>query len=135
MSSQAHALTTEQKQRLGLPQDDLIFWYPINVVLTALQAGLGANVQIDNDADFECRWFISSQTGIYSATLFDRLRARPLMPSNINGENLAGTAQLPFLLPKPLMLLRTAVINGSFTDRSNAGNTIQFCFAGYKLNL
>jgi|HubBroStandDraft_3_1064219.scaffolds.fasta_scaffold260108_2 hypothetical protein len=135
MSSNAQALTSQQKASLGLPQDDLIFWYPINVVLTALQANLAGNVQIDNDADFECRWFISSQTGLYSTTLVDRLRTRPLMPSNINSENLAGTAQLPFILPKPLKLMRTAVIAGQWTDRSNAGNTIQFCFAGYKLNL
>jgi len=137
MASQATALTTAQKARLGLPQDDLIFFYPINVTLTALQANVGGNAQIDNDADFECRWFIASSTGLYSASFFDRLRARPLMPQNqfINGENLAGTAQLPFILYKPLYLLRTAVIAGNFTDRSNAGNTIQFCFAGYKLNV
>jgi hypothetical protein len=135
MTTNASALTSAQKSALGLPQDDLIFWYPINVVLTALQANVPASVQIDNDADFECRWFISSQTGLWSATFTDRLRSRPLMPSNINSENLAGTAQLPFILPKPLKLLRTATIAASFTDRSNAGNTIQFCFAGYKLNL
>jgi hypothetical protein len=134
MSSQAQPLTTQQKAKLGLPQDDLIFWYPINVVLTSLQT-LPGSVQIDNDADFECRWLISSQTGLYSASFVDRLRSRPLMPSAINSENLAGTAQLPFILPRPLMLLRTAVINGTFTDRSSSGNTIQFCFAGYKLNL
>ena len=135
MSSQAQPLTEQEKAKLGLPQDDLIFWYPINVVLTALQQLLAGTVQIDNDANFECRWFISSQTGLYSATFTDRLRSRPLMPSNINVENLAGTAQLPFILPRPLILLRTAVIAGQFTDRSNAPNTVQFCFAGYKLNL
>lgn len=134
MSSQAQPLTTQQKAKYGLPQDDLIFWYPINTVLTGGQT-LPASVQIDNDADFECRWFISSSTGRYAVTFTDRLRSRPLMPSPINDENLAGTAQLPFILPRPLMLLRTAVIAAQFTDRSLAGNTIQFCFAGYKLNL
>jgi hypothetical protein len=135
MASQAQTLTAAQKQRLGITTDDLIFFYPINVVLTALQAGVTGNITIDNDADFECRWFTSSQTGIWSVTLFDRLRARPLMPSNINSENFVGTGQLPWILPKPLYLLRTAVINGSFTDRSNAGNTIQLVLGGYKLNL
>jgi hypothetical protein len=135
MGSSAQALSTGQKSKLGLPQDDLIFWYPINVVLTSGQANVPGSVTIDNDADFECRWLISSQTGLYNLVLFDRLRARPLMPSPINNENMAGTAQLPFILPKPLTLLRTAVILGTFTDRSMAGNTIQFCFAGYKLNL
>lgn len=137
MASQATALTQAQKARLGIAQDDLVFWYPINVTLTALQANVGGNVQIDNDSDFECRWFISSSTGLYSANFFDRFRARPLMPQNqnINSECLAGTAQLPFILYKPLYLLRTAVIAGSFTDRSNSGNTVQFCFVGYKLNI
>lgn len=135
MATQAQPLTSAEKAKYGMSQDDLIFWYPVNVTLTALQAGVAGSVQIDNDADFECRWFISSQTGIYSVSWVDRLRARPLMPSNINSENIAGTAQLPFILPKPLILLRTATIAGSFTDRSNAGNTVQWCFAGYKLNL
>lgn len=135
MSSNAQALSTQQKAKLGLPQDDLIFFYPINVTLTALQANVAASVTIDNDADFETRWLIASQTGLWSATLFDRLRARPLMPSNINSENFTGTAQLPFTLPKPLTLLRTAVLQGTFTDRSNAGNTVQLVLAGYKLNL
>lgn len=129
------ALTSQQKAALGLPQDDLLFWYPINVTLTALQANVIASVQILNDADFECRWIISSQTGLYQVTLLDQLRSRPLMPSDINSENMSGTAQLPFILPKPWMLLRTATIKGTFTDRSNGGNTIQLCFVGYKLNL
>jgi len=135
MGAQPQALTTQQKAQLGLPQDDLIFWYPINVVLTSLQAGAIASVQIMNDADFECRWIISSQTGLWQATLFDTLRSRPLMPSDINSENLAGTAQLPFILPKPWKLMRTATVKGTFTDRSVAGNTIQLCLVGYKLNL
>jgi hypothetical protein len=129
------ALTSQQKAALGLPQDDLIYWYPLNVVLTALQAGVVATLQILNDADFECRWIISSQTGLWQATLIDQLRSRPLMSSDINSENLAGTAQLPFILPKPWNLLRTSTVKGTFTDRSGSGNTIQLCLVGYKLNL
>ena len=129
------AMTSQQKAAAGLPQDDLIYWYPLNVTLTALQAGVVATLQILNDADFECRWIISSQTGLWQATLIDQLRSRPLMSSDINSENLAGTAQLPFILPKPWLLLRTSTVKGTFTDRSNSGNTIQLCLVGYKLNL
>lgn len=129
------ALTSQQKAALGLPQDDLIYWYPLNVSLTAAQAGVVATLQILNDADFECRWIISSQTGLWQATLIDQLRSRPLMSSDINSENLAGTAQLPFILPKPWLLLRTSTVKGTFTDRSLATNVIQLCLVGYKLNL
>jgi len=114
--------------------DDLPFWYPINPpALTALQANVAANVVVDNDSDFEWRWIVASSTGTFSVTLTDRFTARPLMPSNINGENIAGTAQLPFILPKPYLLRRTSTIQALFTDRSGAGNTIQFCLVGYKL--
>jgi len=135
MSAQPSALTTAQKAQLGLPQDDLIYWYPISVTLTALQAQVISSIQILNDADFECRWIISSQTGLYQVTLFDQLRSRPLMSADINSENMSGTAQLPFILPKPWKLLRTSTVKGTFTDRSNAGNAIQLCLTGYKLNL
>lgn len=111
---------------------DLLFFYFISVTLTALASGSG-NVQTDNDADFEWRWLISSQTGTYSVQLTDRFTARPMSNGKVNNENLAGTAQLPFILPKPYLIRRTSSIQGDFTDRSNAGNTIQLCFAGYKL--
>src|ERR1700719_1513267 len=119
--------------------NDLPFWYPINVVLTALQANVLATVTVDNDNDFEWRWIIASSiltgggAGLFSVTLFDMYTNRPLSPSNINGENLAGTAQLPFILPKPYLIRRTSSIRGTFTERSNNGNTIQLCLVGYKL--
>ena len=114
--------------------DDLVFWYPINPPqLTASQVGQAASVQIDNDSDFEWRWIVASSTGLYSVTLLDRYTARPLMPSAINGELIAGTAQLPFTLPKPYLLRRTSSIQASFNDRSGAPNTIQFALVGYKL--
>jgi hypothetical protein len=114
--------------------DDLIFWYPINPVqLTANQQNVVASVQIDNDSDFEWRWIVANSTGLYSVTLLDRFTARPLSPSPINGENIAGTAQLPFVLPKPYLLRRTSSIQGAFNDRSGALNTIQFALVGYKI--
>ena len=133
----AQPLTPEMQRRfpgLTAKGQDLPFWYPINPpALTALQAGVTASVVIDNDADFEWRWLISSQTGLWSVTLTDRFTSRPLSPSAINSENLAGTAQLPFILPKPYILKRTSSVSGIFNDRSNAGNTIQLALVGYKL--
>jgi hypothetical protein len=120
---------------------DLPFWYPIAPpALTALQVNVAASVTVDNDADFEWRWIIASSilntgaVGLYSVTLTDRFTSRPLMTVPINGENIAGTAQLPFILPKPYLLRRTSTIQAFFTDRSGATtNTIQFCLVGYKL--
>ncbi len=114
--------------------DDLIFWYPINPPQLAASAqAVQGSVQIDNDSDFEWRFIMASSTGLYSVTLTDRFTARPLMPSAINGELVAGTAQLPFILPKPYLVRRTSTILGSFNDRSAALNTIQFALGGYKL--
>lgn len=115
---------------------DQLFWYALNPPqLTALQAGVLATVTIDNDADFEWRWIIASSTGLYSVELKDNYAASPLMDGAINGENVAGTAQLPFVLPKPYPLYRTSTIQGKFTDRSGGqSNTIQFLLVGYKLD-
>jgi hypothetical protein len=121
----------------GLPKStDLPFWYPLNPpALTALQANVPASVVVNNDADFEWRWIIGNSTGLYSVQLVDNYTTRPLMQAYINAENMVGTAQLPFILPKPWVLRRTSSISALFTDRSGAGNTIQLCLVGYKLGL
>ena len=120
--------------QISVGLDDLIFWYPINPPqLAANQQGVQGSVQIDNDSDFEWRWLVASSTGLFSATLLDRFTSRPLMPSAINGENIFGTAQLPFVLPKPYLLRRTSSILATFNDRSGAPNTIQIALVGYKL--
>ena len=120
--------------QISVGLDDLIFWYPINPPQLAANAqNVAGNVQIDNDSDFEWRFIMASSTGLFSLTLIDRFTSRPLMPSAINGELVAGTAQLPFILPKPYLLRRTSSILGQFNDRSGAPNTIQFALGGYKL--
>ncbi len=114
---------------------DQLFFYALNPPqLTALQQNVLTTVTIDNDADFEWRWIIASSTGTYSVTLQDNYAASPLMAGAINGENLAGTAQLPFVLPKPYPLYRTSTLKAFFNDRSGSNNTIQFLLAGYKLD-
>jgi hypothetical protein len=122
------------KVSLGLT--DQLFWYVLNPAqLTANQLGVISTVTIDNDADFEWRWIIGSSTGLFSVELKDLFAGgAPLMPSPINGENFQGTAQLPFVLPKPYPLYRTSSIQGKFNDRSGAPNTIQTCLVGYKLD-
>ncbi len=123
----------------GLP-----YWYifcanpaaPAPLVLTASQTNVGAIVQIENDSDFVCDRLIASSTGIFSLFAIDKFSARPLTPSQNNpvfGENMFGTAQLPFWLPKPWLLKRTSTVQGYFNDRSAAGNTIQAVLHGYKV--
>jgi hypothetical protein len=110
---------------------------PANVVLTALQAGLIAQVQIANDSNFLCDRFVAASTGTFSIAMTDQFSSRPLQPSTSNpifGENIAGTAQLPAWLPKPWLLKRTSTVTALFTDRSNAGNTVQFGLVGYKVS-
>lgn len=113
---------------------DLLYFYPLNPPQLAANAvGILATVTVDNDADFLWDRLIANSTGVFSVTLTDRFTARPLMPSAINGENLAGTAQLPFWLPVPYKIRRNSTIQASFNDRSGALNTIQFVLVGRKL--
>lgn len=134
MSTNATPMPAAPAPSSQQPYADLLYFYPLNPPqLTALQSGVAATVTIDNDADFLWDRIIANSTGIYSVTLTDRFTARPLMPVAINGENLAGTAQLPFWLPVPYKLRRTSTIQALFNDRSNALNTIQFILVGRKL--
>ena len=127
--------------RVSPGYQDLLFWYQLTVSLTSGQLNLPTQFTVDNDADFEWRWLIGTSilangaAGLASVTLTDRYTQRPLMTAAVNLENLMGTAQLPFTLPKPYILRRTSSIQGIFNDRSVAGvnNNIQLTFVGYKL--
>jgi hypothetical protein len=139
MSSQANAAQVAARSTPYPGLQDLPFWYPINVSIPTGASAVGS-VTIDNDADFEWRWIVASSidnaaAGLFSVILLDRFTSRPLMPSAINGENIAGTAQLPFTLPKPYKIRRTSTIQGTFTDRTASGqpNVVQFCLVGYKI--
>lgn len=118
-----------QQQPIRVPYDLVI----PNVVLTALQAGVPGQQQIDQDADFEWIETVSTQTGIYSVQLFDPSTGRQLSTAAVNSLNFAGTAQLPHVLVEPYTWARASVVRGVFNDLSNAGNTIQLVLRGYKL--
>jgi hypothetical protein len=115
---------------------DQLFHYVFNPPqLTALQQGVIATVTIDNDADFRIRWIVASATGLFSVEVKDLYAGgAPWMPTPINGENFAGTAQLPFVLPKPYPVYRGSSLQAKFNDRSGAGNTIQLDLIGYKID-
>lgn len=110
------------------------FWYVLpNAVLTALQQGVVITQTVDQDADFEWIWIMSTQTGNYSVTIRDSSTGRDLSNSPINNTNFAGDAKLPFPLIEPYVWARSGVIKATFNDLSNAGNTVQLVLGGYKL--
>jgi hypothetical protein len=143
MSTSATAAASAASRSAAVLGQDLPFWYPINVTLTANQSGIAGNVTTDNDADFELRELLASSTGAFQVQLTDRYTSRPLLPQNltdnagnqvfgVNSVNIFGTAQLPFILPIPYILLRQSTVAGLFKDLSGAGNTIQVILWGYK---
>jgi hypothetical protein len=110
------------------------FWYVLpNAVLTGNQSGLVVTQTIDQDADFEWIWIISSQTGTWSVTIRDPSTGRDMSNNPINSENFAGTAQLPFPLIEPYVWARATSIKATFNDRSGNSNTVQLVLGGYKL--
>lgn len=110
------------------------FWYVLpNAVLTANQAGLTITQSIDQDADFEWIWIMANSTGTWSVTLTDPSTGRQLSSAAVNGENFAGTAQLPAVLVEPYIWARSTVMKAVFNDRSGGGNTVQLVLGGYKL--
>lgn len=103
------------------------------VALTALQQGVISVLPFDYDADFEHIWTVANSTGLYSVQVQDQSTNRRLSNAAINGENYAGSAALPFPLVEPYIWARVGSAMGTFNDRSNADNSIQLVFRGYKL--
>jgi len=136
--------TCQGSGNVSLGLTDLPFWYMLLApgtnlppVLTGGQANVACSVAIENDADFVCDRIVASSTGLFSIFLTDGFTSKTFSPSQdvpINGENIAGTAQLPFWLPRPYLFRRTSSIKALLTDRSGAGNTIQFAFVGHKVS-
>jgi hypothetical protein len=115
---------------------DQLFVYPFSPAqLAANQLGVIATVTIDGDADFRVRWLTANSTGLFSLEIKDLFAGgAPWMPIPINAENLFGTGQLPFVLPKPYPVYKNSSLQAKFNDRSGAPNTIQACLIGYKID-
>jgi hypothetical protein len=104
--------------------------------LTANQVGVQAVVQLDKDFDFLLDRYTATSTGLYSVYLQDSSRGIPLM-SSLNaplfGENIAGSASLPYWLGKKMRLPKGTILSATFNDRSGALNTIVFTLVGKKV--
>lgn len=113
------------------------FSYPLNPpALAANQVGAPAVVQLDKDFDFVLQAYTATSTGLYSVYLQDSSRGIPLM-SSLNaplfGENIAGSASLPYWLAKEMRLPKGTILSATFNDRSAAPNTIVFTLVGKKV--
>lgn len=103
-----------------------------SVTLAALASGSSV-LQIQFDADFEWVWIVCSRTGAFTIQLQDGSTGRYFSNSPVNDVNFAGTGQLPFPLVEPYLLARSTSISAAMVDTSNASNTVQLVFRGYKL--
>jgi hypothetical protein len=118
-----------QLQPIRVPYDLVL----PNAVLAANQQGLSVSQQVDQDADFEWVFTVANSTGLYSVAILDPSTGRQLSTSAVNGENFAGSAQLPFPLVEPYVWARSSVVRATLNDRSGGGNTVQLVLRGYKL--
>jgi hypothetical protein len=115
--------------------DYQLFVYSVQpAALTALQANVAGSFQIDTDADFKCYQIVTTSTGNYKLSMQEPAKGLRLwMSTAIDARNFAGTAQLPAYLYIPYLMKRQQLFAFLFTDTSNAGNTIELDFVGYKL--
>lgn len=90
-------------------------------------------VTITADAAHINTMWTGASTGEYS--LFARTDSsdRQLMLNPIHSASCVGTAERPFILPKPLMLAPNTSISFDITDLSNATNEVWFTLWGFKV--
>lgn len=116
------------------------FEYVFNGVIPA-SGTLNGAIQIQQDADFEWVWRISTSdqsTGTPQAPSFtilitDLATGRVLMNLPVDDTNYFGTAQLPFPNLEPYIFARSSSIGLTLVDVSTHTNTVQIVFGGYKL--
>lgn len=91
------------------------------------------SIKISSEAAFICTDIRSVQTGNYR--IFMRMDAsdRQLMNETMHVNNVAGTAQRPGFLAKPLLLPANTTLSFDLTDLSGADNDVEFTLNGYKV--
>jgi hypothetical protein len=114
------------------PYQALFYANVLNIVLTALQQ-LPLSITILSRADFELVFVTGNSTGGYTLQIQDTSQ-RNWFSNPINNVNFVGTAQNQFPMGMvPVRMPATVVYDFTFTDTSNAGNTIQLCLCGNEL--
>jgi hypothetical protein len=138
---------------LGLPPQDLINSlydifgsYPRKNVLpyangftltgaTQLAGGGTAlpTIQTTSDAAHIITAITGTSTGEYSLMMRTDSSDRQLMTIPVNSAAMVGTGELPFKLPKPLMLAPNTTVSFSIVDLSGNANDVWLTLWGFKV--
>lgn len=105
--------------------------YPLQIILTALQAVKNQKVGIDADSDFILTGVHGTSTSTYNVN-FRLPSGRQLSNNLVQNTNLVGTANQPAAFPPMLYPKGGLGPQTDLTDTSNAGNTIEIIFDGYR---
>lgn len=100
--------------------------------LAALGTGR-ASIRVSADAAFVATYITGTSSGEYLAFMRTDSSDRQLMNDPVHSAALVGTAERPFILPKPLLLAPNTTISFDLTDLSNAVNEIFFTLCGFKV--
>lgn len=92
-----------------------------------------ASIKVSADAAFVASYIAGTSTGEYLAFMRTDASDRQLMDDPIHSAAMVGTAERPFILPKPLLLAPNTTISFDLTDLSNAINEVYFTFWGFKV--
>jgi hypothetical protein len=91
------------------------------------------SIKITADAAMISTLFTGSSTGEYSIFMRTDSSDRQLMQFPVHSASIVGTAERPFVLPKPLLLAPNTTLSFDITDLSNAINEVWFTLAGFKV--
>jgi hypothetical protein len=90
-------------------------------------------VTTTSDAAHVVTLFTGASTGEYSVTMRTDSSDRILMFTPVHSAAMVGTGELPFPLPKPLLLAPNTTLSFTITDLSNAVNEVWFTCWGFKI--
>ncbi len=91
------------------------------------------SIKITADAAMISTLFTGASTGEYSIFMRTDSSDRQLMQFPVHSASIVGTAERPFVLPKPLLLAPNTTLSFDITDLSNATNEVWFTLAGFKV--
>lgn len=121
------------------PQENILpYWYAFSRTSAKSNAvpasgTAQASTKVSADSAFVCTQICATSTGDF--TILPRTDAsdRQLVNEAVHSSTIAGTAERPHYLPKPLLLPANTTISYDITDLSGAVNEIYFALVGYKV--
>lgn len=115
--------------------------YFIDITLTALQVLIGTTLSLRGQEQyFAIMRLMSVQTGAFRISIYtstsERYQANTLTTGTtdrVRSECYFGTAQRPAVLPVPILVAGSSVLQLDTEDVSNAGNSLHLVFEGARL--